>query len=660
MDRTLFLRHPVSKLAGSAALAALVVLVPATAAPGAARSRGLLRQALAAVDFRAALVGPEAWRPYPKDAAGWRQVPEAQRRAFVAAAERELTTGWATVPATAFLAYSRTGDRASYERLANQRRHKLGLLLAGELLEGRGRFVDAIADGVWVICEESFWGSVAHLGDQGPLPDVRAPIVDLFAAETGALLAWTDYLVGERLDAVNPRVRERLRLEVERRVLAPALERDDFWWMGFGNREVNNWNPWINSNWLTAVLLLERDPDRRLRAVEKIARSLDRFIDGYPDDGGCDEGPVYWGHAAASLFESLDLLASATGGRADVRRASLVRAMARFIASAHIKDEWFVNVGDAAARLRPAPELVYRYGKAAGEPEVAAFGAWLARRRGPYGPDEVQPYGTPGRVLPALSLAGEIAAAPAAEPLEGEVWLPDLQLMAAREKPGSADGLYVAAWGGHNAQSHNHNDVGNVLVFADGRPVLADAGVGEYTSKTFSARRYEIWTMQSQWHNLPAINGVDQAAGAAFLARDVTYRATPVEVRFSLDIAPAWPAAAQVTKWKRDVVLDRAAHRVVIDEDYALAAAREPVRLNFLTPLAADVARPGRVLLTPEAGCSQEILYDAERFRANVEERRFEDSRLNAVWGDRLFRVVLTGKDLQASGRHRLVIRAVD
>ena len=111
-----------------------------------------------------------------------------------------------------------------------------------------------------------------------------------------------------------------LRLEVDRRILTPALERDDFWWMGFTPREVNNWNPWINSNWLAAALLLERDPARRARAVAKIARSLDRFIDSYPDDGGCDEGPSYWGRAGASLFESLELLHSATGGAVDVYR----------------------------------------------------------------------------------------------------------------------------------------------------------------------------------------------------------------------------------------------------------------------------------------------------------------------------------------------------
>src|SRR5437879_1125934 len=114
------------------------------------------------------------------------------------------------------------------------------------------------------------------------LPDVTEPIVDLFAAETGALLAWTDYLLADRLDKVSPLLRKRMRAEVDRRLLTPALQRDDFWWMGFGERkDVNNWNPWINSNWLAAVLLLEADPQHRAMSVYTIMRSLDNFINVY-------------------------------------------------------------------------------------------------------------------------------------------------------------------------------------------------------------------------------------------------------------------------------------------------------------------------------------------------------------------------------------------
>ena len=101
------------------------------------------------------------------------------------------------------------------------------------------------------------------------------------------------------------------------------------------------------------------------------------------------------------------------------------------------------------------------------------------------------------------------------------MWLPGIQIMAARVREGSADGLYLAAQGGHNAESHNHNDVGNFIVYANGEPAIIDVGVETYTAKTFSPQRYDIWTMQSAYHNLPTVNGVMQGAGREFEARNV-------------------------------------------------------------------------------------------------------------------------------------------
>src|SRR6185369_13266392 len=88
----------------------------------------------------------------------------------------------------------------------------------------------------------------------------------------------------------------------------------DFGWMGFSGPPPNNWNPWIVSNWLTATLLIERDEKRRQSAVAKTLRCLDHFLNGYAADGGCDEGPSYWGRAGASLFDCLELIHQATGG----------------------------------------------------------------------------------------------------------------------------------------------------------------------------------------------------------------------------------------------------------------------------------------------------------------------------------------------------------
>ena len=282
------------------------------------------------------LLVPHAdWRPYPRagelapDA-----IPARQCTLQVAAAEKVVGKAWDSLPASVFLDYARNGNRSRYQKLCFARRERLGALVLAEMIEGEGRFLDEIVNGVWLICEETYWGVPAHvrLQERGSgLPDVLEPTVDLFAAETGALLAWTSYLLHERLDTVSPLVRERIALEVERRILAPCRERNDFWWMGFRERPVNNWNPWICSNWLACVLLLENDVERRAADTFKILTVLDQFLNRYPADGGCDEGPGYWSRAAGSLFDCLELLASASAGRIDVFELPLIRAMGRFI-----------------------------------------------------------------------------------------------------------------------------------------------------------------------------------------------------------------------------------------------------------------------------------------------------------------------------------------
>ena len=621
--------------------------------------RDLLAGRTSEAQLAAMLVPRERWHPYPTidERERWNAVPASIRQSFVQAAERELGAEWGSIPSTVTLRYVRDGDRAQYDGMNTRRRTRLATLVTAELLENKGRFVDEIANGIWAISEQTFWGSTAHLGVQkrgSGLPDVTEPVVELFSAETAALLAWTDYLMGDRLDKVSPLLRERIRVEVDRRILTPALERDDFAWMGFTNRKiVNNWNPWIASNWLASALILERDPQRRARTVHRIMRSLDVFMNGYPDDGGCDEGPSYWDRAGASLFDNLELLRGATNGGVDIYAHPLVRNMGQYIYRAYIKDQYFVNMGDAPARVRPDPELVYAYGTRIGDPVMTGFGAFLAQRRGAYGPGA----NTLGRIVPALLGTDELSKATPKEPLLADVWLPDLELMAARAAGGSAAGLYIAAFGGHNAQSHNHNDVGNFVLYADGRPVLVDVGVETYTAKTFSARRYEIWTMQSAYHNLPTINGVQQKDGAAFRARDVRHSANAMRASVSMDVAAAYPADAAVDRYERSVALDRRARTVSLDERYVLREWKAPLRLNFMTPLRVDASRPGELRLRADSGSASFVMrYDAARFAAASEEIPIADARLRPVWGSRLARIVLVSKDKSLRGEHRLTV----
>ncbi|MCZ2146834.1 MAG: heparinase II/III-family protein [Bryobacterales bacterium] len=606
--------------------------------------RDLLRKGFPADWLAAHLIKRENWHPFPRAAErrGWEELPADARKAVTAAGEACLGTDWPALPATLFLEFARNGNRSHYERVRDARRNKLRDLVMAECVEFRGRFLDDVANGIWTTCEETYWGLPAHVGVQKAgvgLPDAAEPTVDLFAAETSALLAWTLYLLGPSLDGVSRRLQERIFFETDRRILTPNLEREDFGWMGFSGNPVNNWNPWINSNWLAAALLLERDEERRRRTVGKILRSLDNFLNSYHDDGGCDEGPGYWFRAGGSLFDCLELLYSATGGALDLYGNPLVKEIGRYIYRAHIHDDYFINFADASARLKMEGDLVNRYGRRIGDEKMAAFGAYGAEGQ------DVAKAGSIGRQLPALMNLEALRKAPRSQALVRDVWLAGIQVMAARRKDGSAEGLYLAAQGGHNAESHNHNDVGNFIVYADGEPVVIDVGVETYTAKTFSSRRYEIWTMQSAYHNLPAIGGVMQSAGREYAARDVAYRADDDMAEFSLNLEGAYPEAAGLRSWKRVLRLDRKNNEVEVRDRYELRKQVSPVALTLMTPRAVQVMGPGQLRLG-----NVKVGYEGVSFAVKTEEIAIRDARLRGAWGERLYRVLLTAENPAMSG----------
>ncbi len=615
----------------------------------------------------ALLVPVERFRPYPEAAErpSWEALPAELRQALILAADRHLGGTWPVLPATLFMEFQRNGNRSRYERESFARRAALSALVAGECAEGRGRFLDDIVNGIWAICEESFWGVPAHNDSAAPLPDVDRPVFDLFAGETGALLAWTRYLLRAGLDGISPRVSARIREEVDRRILTPFLDRDDFWWMGLrGDRAVNNWNPWCMSNALAAALVLEDDGDRRVAMVEKALRCLDRFIDPHPADGGCDEGTSYWDRAGGSLFDCLELLHQGSGGAIDLYGEPLIREIGRFLYREHIAGPWFVNFADGGARVHISADLVHRYGGRIGDPALAALGAAAHRGRRRAG---AAPAGPLPRLLAALFHFNDLEAEAetAQPPLLRDVWLPAIQVMAAREHPGSSDGLYVAAKGGHNAESHNHNDVGQFILYWNGEPAVIDAGVGTYTAQTFGKGRYDIWTMQSQYHNLPTVRGVGQRAGRAFHASGVAYRVDGESSALSLDIAGAYPPEAGIAAWQRTVCLVRGGAparpggggRVEVVEAFRLTTPTDDVRLTLLTraepaPIGAD-----GVELARHAGARLLLWFD-RALVAGAEPVAVDDGRLRGVWGERVWRLTLRPRAPVTQGEWHLTFCA--
>jgi len=159
------------------------------------------------------------------------------------------------------------------------------------------------------------------------------------------------------------------------------------------------------------------------------------------------------------------------------------------------------------------------------------------------------------------------------------------QVLSLRSIQGSSKGLFLGAKGGNNDENHNHNDVGNFVLYLDGEPAIIDVGVATYTNRTFGKDRYKLWYMQSQWHNLPSINGVMQHEGGQYKAKNVSFKSTPNGGEFQLDIASAYPTEAHVKNWMRKLTFDGKTNEMTLKETYELSEFVKPTDMHFITTL---------------------------------------------------------------------------
>lgn len=584
----------------------------------------------------------------------WGGLPDNLKNQYVEAAEAYLDYDWPVVKATDFLEIIRSGDRR--QEMYGAPRAALMAVVMAELAEGQGRFMDQIVNGVWYYSEQTWWGWSAHLPDPDGLPDINKPSIDLGVGEIANILSWTWYLFKDDFDKIHPLISKRLKDEIMYKAIKPYYERNDFWWMGLdGGRRVNNWNPWTNHNMLTAILILEDDQEQKIKGVQKVIRSLDVFINEYPADGGCDEGPSYWGRAGASLYQNLDLLKRATNGKMDVFDDQLVKNMGSYIYKAYIDHPYFINFADADATTGSRPQIIYSYGKDIKDPVMQKFGVFLAQKQD-WGKET--PGGKIDEQLMQLLLLDEIKNAPAANALIRDFYLPDTQVAGARDTEGSSEGFFFAAKGGHNAESHNHNDLGNSVLYYNGKPCLIDIGREKYTAKTFSGRRYEIWTMQSGYHNVPTINGVEQMQGRNFKATNTNFVADARKAVFSTDISKAYEEEAGVKSWVRSYRLDRGKKFTISDRYQLKEVADAPTSINFVTYCKVTEKSAG-VLGLEGDGFELDLKYNAKKVSPEIGYIEVTDSKLKSYWPKGVTRIVFTLNNISTAGSNDILVTKV-
>ncbi|WP_328991231.1 heparinase II/III-family protein [Kribbella sp. NBC_01245] len=597
---------------------------------------------------RAAALGHARARvgvPDVGDRAAWETCDPETAAAIAAEASRDAGVPWPGTFLSDYARYWRDGVRTAYEGPAGDVRRRTSAAVLAAALTGEEKHLDQAADGLLLLCEQTSWCWAAHESFASErkevVPDPDHPYLDLGAAETVSILAWADLALASALDRRVPGLRRRLREEARRRVIRPFLEDRRWHWLGLDGH-LHNWNPWIHGQLLAATLLLETDSATKRAVVELTIDGLDRYLAALPADGGCDEGYAYWWNGPARLAEALELLDRVTGGEFAPWDIAPLAELARYPQRMALGEGWYVNVGDGPARPDPDQpwHVLHRWGGRIGDHDVRAQ---AAAHRG----QAISAKAGLGRALTGLldddwmtaQPAVQPAAQPAALPLPASSWLPDVQLLVSREQAGTTKGLALAIKGGHNAENHNHNDVGSYVVAVDGTPVLIDLGQPTYTSISFSERRYEQWVVRSEWHNLPLIAGHEQPAGAQWRASEVDVRLTPEGDSFSADLSTAYPTDA---RWRRTATLDRQASTVRVHDEWENA---DHVTLHHVLAGRPIAHHAGELTVETLAGAKAKakarLTWAPHLGQGRLEKRTIDDPLLSDVWGPAVHRLVI-------------------
>ena len=540
-------------------------------------------------------------------------------------AEGFLETPIPMLPISVFLEFRENGNRSNYESLYFKRRDMALMLALAEAYEKKGRFTVKLLDTVWAIMEESTWMIPAHMynspthGEFGMPPvydNTRIHGIDLFSASTSGMLTAVYSLMKDELDNISPIICEKMRHMLIERTITPYLN-CSFRWTGERGNSVNNWCPWVTSNILYTMALTVDDIYMRKRVVTKALLSLDAFTAGYQEDGGCSEGPSYWGAAAASYFDCLELLSDISGGKISIYDHQLVKNMFEYIVKFNINGNRFINFADCGPTCNHDGAMIRRMGEKCGSETLCAFGDTMAMLGGSF-----TGFGAHSHVYRCLRNLMTENPGSICERADKKIWMPNLKVMAARESEDSSKGLFVAMKGGSNGEQHNHNDVGNVIVYYNGNPVLIDTGVGVYTKQTFSPKRYELWFMQSDYHNLPVFGGVSQKQGKNFLSTNETYDTNTGGVR--MELSAAYPQEAELVTFTRETVLDDGGIHIT---DTIEMNKRQEVDFHYMTCTRPSLVDRGAIILAE----GRTLTYDP-RLEYSVEEFEVNDSGIEANW----------------------------
>jgi len=463
---------------------------------------------------------------------------------------------------SAFRNYQRVGDRTLPQSKAGYRRRELERAAMALWLDHPKADLDYLQDLLWAYCDDRTWVMAAHEG--------RA--IDLGSAALGATFAEILHVLGDRLEG---EVKERVSGEIERRIFQNFWDynRFDTW------KTVRmNWNHVCNGEIIRTALYQIADARILAHFTHAAIQNLTYALDGFTDDGGCEEGPGYWAYGFGHFLYVAHALYLKTSGELNLMTDEKIRRICEYPLAADISSPLRSTFADSSHGYIP-----FRIAMIINEFfDMSALYALCARNSD----DSLRLSG----MHELASYAGQKS-----DNLTDnrDYLLPNLGQVKLRGVA-SEKRMTLMAIAGNNGVPHNHNDIGSFILHRGDRIFLVDPGGPLYTRKTFSAQRYEIVFCNSIGHSVPVINNILQQPGSQYYGTLTVDNLNGAgQKRAIIDMTHAYPAGT-VKQLLRTFTLDAEANQLTMEDTYTFDEIPRCLEEGFITFEEATLSQDGQ------------------------------------------------------------------
>jgi hypothetical protein len=151
-----------------------------------------------------------------------------------------------------------------------------------------------------------------------------------------------------------------------------------------------------------------------------------------------------------------------------------------------------------------------------------------------------------------------------------------------------------------------------------------------------------------------------QRDGKEYKASDVSYTACDGYSGMEADITGAYPAEAGIKYWRRSCGLHRGGEaRVEITDTFSLKNPTADTVYHFMAAAEPVINGKGEIMLLYGEGKKALLTYDGVNLRAETEKIAVTESRLQANWGEVLYRINLIERERVKEGERRVSIRLI-